>query len=164
MLSSAYDKTKLFAEIFPKNSTLDDSGISLPAFPSRTKLKMYNILVIAKLVKKVVINLDFSKLSDTGFIPVMVLKNCDPELSYIPAELVNMCMREPCFPYYLKVSSVAPVFKNVGERSTAKNYRPVSLFSVANKILEKLVNSRLLYHLTKCGLFLIFNMVFRFPQ
>ena len=36
------------------------------------------------------------------------------------------------------VSSVVPVFKNVGERSIAKNDRPVSLLSVYNKVFEKL--------------------------
>ena len=36
VLSSASDKEKLFAETFSKNSNLDDSGISLPVFPSRT--------------------------------------------------------------------------------------------------------------------------------
>ena len=33
---------------------------------------------------------------------------------------------------------MVPVFKNVGERSTAKNYRPVILLSVVSKVLEKL--------------------------
>ena len=32
VLSSAYDKAKLFAENFSKNSNLDDSGIHLPVF------------------------------------------------------------------------------------------------------------------------------------
>ena len=60
-------------------------------------------------------------------IPVVVLKNCEPELSYILAELFNKCLEESCFPDYWKLLSVVPVFKNVRERSTAKNYRPVSL-------------------------------------
>ena len=47
------------------------------------------------------------------------------------AELFNKC---------LKVSSVVPVFSNFGERSTAKNYRPASLFSVVSKVFEDLVN------------------------
>ena len=38
VLSFASDKAKLFAEKFSMNSNLDDSGISLPAFPSRTNL------------------------------------------------------------------------------------------------------------------------------
>ena len=40
-----------------------------------------------------------------------------------------------------------PVFKNVGERSTAKNYYPVSLLSVVSKVIEKLVNNRIVNHL-----------------
>ena len=53
VLSSASDKAKLFAKNFSKNSNLDDSGISLPVFPSRTKLKLHNISIIHKMVKKV---------------------------------------------------------------------------------------------------------------
>ena len=89
------------------------------------------------MVRKVVMNLDLSKASDLLFdcIPVVVLKNCEPELSYISAELFSKCLKESCFPDCWKVSSVAPVFKNVGERSTAKNYRPVSLLSVVSKVL-----------------------------
>ena len=48
---------------------------------------------------------------------------------------------------------MVPLFKNVGERSTAKNYRPVSLLSVASKVFEKLVNNRVVDHLEKCDLF-----------
>ena len=48
---------------------------------------------------------------------------------------------------------MVPVFKNVGERYTAKNYRPVSLLSVVCKVFEKLVNNRIVHHLEKCGLF-----------
>ena len=55
---SASDKAKLFAENFSLNSNLDDSGVSLPVFPSRTNLKLHNISVIQKMVRKVVINLD----------------------------------------------------------------------------------------------------------
>ena len=42
VLSSASDKAKLFAKNFSKNSNLDDSGISLPVFPSRTNLKLHS--------------------------------------------------------------------------------------------------------------------------
>ena len=47
---------------------------------------------------------------------------------------------------------MVPVFKNVGERSTAKNYRPVSLLSVVSKVFEKLLKNRNVDHLEKCGL------------
>ena len=74
-----------------------------------------------KMFKKVIMNLDLSKASGPDCIPVVVLKDCEPELSYIIAELFNKFLKESCFPDNWKVSLVVPVFKNVGERSTAKN-------------------------------------------
>ena len=56
---------------------------------------------------------------------------------------------------------VFPVLKNVGERSTAKNYLPVSLLSGVSKVFEKLVNNRIVDHLQKCGLFSDFQHGFR---
>ena len=50
---------------------------------------------------------------------------------------------------------MVPVFKNVGEIYTAKNYRPVSPLSLVSKIFEKFVNNRIADHLEKCGLFQI---------
>ena len=113
------------------------------------------------MVKMVIMNLDSSKAPGPDCIPVVVLKNCEPELSYILAKLINMCLRESCFPDCWKVSSMVPVFKNVGERSTAKNYHPVSLLSVVSKVSEKLVNNGIIYHLEDCDLFSDFQDGFR---
>ena len=91
------------------------------------------------MVKNVIMNLDLSKASGP---------DCEPELSYISAELFNKCLKESCFPDYWKVSSVALLFKILGERSTAKNYHPVSLLLVVSKVFQKLVN-RIVDHLDK---------------
>ena len=90
VLSSASNKAKLFAENFSKNSNLDDSGISLPVFPSRTNLKLRNISVTLKIVKKILINLDLLKAAGPYCIPLVVLKNFGPE------------------------GLMAPVYKNIG--------------------------------------------------
>ena len=134
-------KVNLLYFLYSNDSNFGDLGISLPVFPSRTNLKLYNIYVTPKLVKKVITNFDSSKSSGPGCIPVVVLKNCEPEFAYILTELFNMCLKESCFPDCWKVSSVVPVFKNVGERSTAKKYHPASLLSVVSNIFEKLVNN-----------------------
>ena len=94
----------------------------------------------------------------------MVLKNRDPELSYILAELFNKWLKESYFPDNWKVSLVVPVFENVGEMSTTKSYRLVSLLSVVSKFFEKLVNDRIVDHLEKCGLFSNFQYGFRSSQ
>ena len=125
MLFSASAKAKLFAKNFSKNSNLDDSGISLPIFPSKTSLKLHNISLTPKKVKKVITNLDLLKVCTPDCITVVVLKTCEPELSYKLAELFNMCLTESCFLVFRKVLLVVPIYKNVGERSRAKNYHPV---------------------------------------
>ena len=117
MLSSASNKVKSFAKSFSKNSNLDDSGISLPAFSSGTNLKLHNIYVTPNTVKKVIMNLDSSKASGPNCNTLVVLRNSEPELSYLLTKLFNMCLKESCFPNCWKVSSVVPVFKNVEERS-----------------------------------------------
>ena len=87
-------------------------------------------------------------------IPVVVLlSKFEPELSYVLTELFNMCLKKSCFPGCLKVWYVDHVFKNVGERYVAKDYRPVTLLSVVSKIFGKLVNNRIVDHLNKCSLF-----------
>ena len=53
---------------------------------------------------------------------------------------------------------------NVGERSTAKNYRPVSPLSVVSKVFEKLVNNKIVDHLENCGLFSDFQYGFRYSR
>ena len=82
--------------------------------------------------------LDLSKASGLDCIPRAVLRNCEPELSYILAGLFNKCLNESCFPDCWKVSLVVHVFKNVRERSTTKNYCPFSLLSVLVKSLKNL--------------------------
>ena len=113
------------------------------------------------MVEKVITNLDTSKASGTDCISVVVLKNCEPELPYILAELFNISLKELYFPDCWKVSSVFPIFNNVGEKSITKNYCPVSLLFVVSKVFEKLVNNRIVDHLEKCGLFSDFQYGFR---
>ena len=98
VLSSTSDKAKLFAENFSKNSNLDEPGISLTDFPSRTNLKLHNISTTPKMVKKVIMNLDLSKAPGPDCILVVVVKKCEPELSYILDELFNKCLKESCLP------------------------------------------------------------------
>ena len=59
---------------------------------------------------------------------------------------------------------MVPVFKNVGEGSTAKVYCPVSLLFMVSSVFEKLVNNSIVDHLEKCGVFSDFQYGLRSPQ
>ena len=55
------------------------------------------------------------------------------------------------------------VFKNVGERSSTKNYCPASLISVVSKVFQKLVNNRIVDHQENVAFF-ISSMVLGLDQ
>ena len=75
-------------------------------------------------------------------IPVKILKLLGVRLVKPLTELFNISMRTGKHPNIFKISKVIPIHKK-GSLLSLGNYRPISLLSNLNKILEKLVHSRL---------------------
>ena len=90
------------------------------------------------MVRKVVMNLDLSNAPGPDCIPVTVLKNCEPELSDILAELFNKCLKKSFFPDCWEFSSVVPVFKNVGKGLLLKSTALLAFFLWLVKSLKNL--------------------------
>ena len=92
--------------------------------------------------QKVITNPDSSEASGPDCIPVVVLKNCEPGLSYIQAELFNVCLKESCFPHrwflYLRM---------LGKGIQLKTTALLVFFLWFSKVYEKLVNNRIVDHL-----------------
>ena len=94
VLSSVSYIVKLFAKNLFKKFHHTYSVISFSVFYSATSINLHNISVTSTLIKKFITNTDLSKASGPDCIPVVVSKNYEPELSFIPAELFNMCQKE----------------------------------------------------------------------
>ncbi|ELU18132.1 hypothetical protein CAPTEDRAFT_98508, partial [Capitella teleta] len=58
------------------------------------------------------------------------------------AHIFNQSMNQAQVPDKLKSSQVIPIYKKK-ERSLPGNYRPISLLSIFDKLLEKLIQKRL---------------------
>ena len=71
--------------------------VFLPVCPSRTSLKLHNISVTPELVQKVITNIDSWNECGPDCIPVVFLQNLELELSYVLAQLFNMCWRKSWF-------------------------------------------------------------------
>ena len=84
------------------------------------------------MIKKVIKNLDSSKASGPDCIPLVLLTSCEPELSYILAEPVKMCLKVNCFPDCWKDLLVVSILRYLGEWCAARDYRPVGLLSVVS--------------------------------
>ena len=89
-----------------ENSYLGDFSNSLPAFPCRANLELRNITATPKMTEKAIVSHDFPEVSDANCIPVVVLKNYEPERSYILLGLFSSCLKESSFPDFWKVALV----------------------------------------------------------
>jgi len=59
------------------------------------------------------------------------------EMSKILTDIFNVSFETGKFPTLLKLVKVIPIFKNKDSRKETCNYRPISLLSNIDKILEK---------------------------
>ena len=80
-------------------------------------------------------------------IPISILKLLKATVDK-PLETLFISSSIGIFPNHLKLANVIPVYKEDSQFSLS-NYRPISLLSVFNKRLEKLVSKRLLDFLEK---------------
>ena len=86
-------------------------------------------------------------------IPTQLLNDVLSVLSPIIAQIVNASLQSGIFPSELKSAIVRPLLKKPSlDCEILKNYRPVSNLSFLSKVIEKVVASRLVDHMTENNL------------
>lgn len=81
--------------------------------------------------------------------------------SYPLAIIFNCSLKSGVVPDHFKVKKVIPVYKK-GSPLMASTYRPVSLLSIFNKILERLMYNRLIKYFEQSSIFFTINQQFGF--
>lgn len=99
-------------------------------------------------VQIVLMNLKSESAPGWDNIPVKFLKQAKTLLVPIITHLTNLCFNQGIFPTLLKQSIITPVYK-AGDRDDVNNYRPTSVLPSISKILEKIINNRLINYLNK---------------
>jgi hypothetical protein len=89
--------------------------------------------------------------TDLDGISTKLLKFVAYEISFPLAHVFNLSLSTGNFPSKLKQSRIVPIFKS-GDPESCDNYRPISLLSSISKILEKIVQIKLVDHLTSNNL------------
>lgn len=79
-------------------------------------------------------------------IPNNILKRFKLLLAPPLTHIFQLCLANGIFPKLLKKSVVTPIFK-AGEKNCVNNYRPISVLTGLSKILEKIINIRLMKYL-----------------
>ena len=93
---------------------------------------------------------------------IIVLKSIN-EISPLLTELTNLIFSTGKYPDSLKIAKISAIFKN-GNNKLVCNYRPISVLSIINKILEKIIYTRLYDFLNSNNFFYKYQYGFRFKS
>ena len=100
-------------------------------------------------VSKLITMINEEKACGPHSIPSKIIKYINPIISSPLAKIINLSFKTGIYLDNLKVSKVIPVFKDKGNKLDYNNYRPISLLSNVNKIIEMLMHNRLSKFLSK---------------
>ena len=112
-------------------------------------------------IANIISSLNSTKASGPNSIPYRILFLLRNEISKQLADLFNLSFMTGVFSSVLKTAKVVPVFKKDSKLGYS-NYRPISLLSNIEKILQKLMYNRLCTFLDKNNI--IYNLLFGFRQ
>ena len=90
-----------------------------------------------------------TKCSPSDFIPTSLVKACSDTFSPILARLANLSFEHESFPSDFKVAQVTPLLKKRGlDSASPSSYRPISNLNTISKIIERLVMTRMVPHVS----------------
>lgn len=94
-------------------------------------------------ISKIIHGLKNGKATGYDGITTEVIKAIKIPLSFPLSEAINVMIRTENYPDILKTAIIQPIFKGEGSKDKPENYRPISLLSILNKIVESVIYSRL---------------------
>ena len=97
-------------------------------------------------ILKLMQDLNPHKAEGPDHIPTRFLKEFAAKLSPAMTLIFQASLQQGKVPDDWKQANVAPIFKKK-DRSTAANYRTISLISVCSKIIEHIIHSQIMRHL-----------------
>ena len=141
------EKANVFNNFFLDASKLDDANTDIPC---ARRVLNYNLLTDIVITENEVLDqlsiLDSSKSYGPDQVPPKLLKEGRQKIYKSLCCLFNISLESSKVPNLWKKSNVVPIFKK-GDASTVSNYRPISLLSVVNKIMERIISKHIYNYL-----------------
>ena len=148
--SSDTEKANLFNYFF--HSVFTQSSLSMPSpdqlpLPSATET-LSNTSISEDDVYTTLFSLDTTKSMGVDGIGPIIFKNCAVGL-YKPLHHLFMLSISQCYvPLEWRMHLISPIFKS-GDRSSVRNYRPISLLCTISKVLEKIIYNKIISFVSK---------------
>ena len=137
---------KYFHSVFANTTYVLPPTSDLPT-PATTNT-LSNIVISESDILEELTSLDPTKACGLDNIGPNLLKHCSIALATPLHHLFSMCIQQCSIPSEWKIHLISPIHKS-GDKSSIKNYRPISLLSCTSKILERLIFNHTVHYLTR---------------
>lgn len=111
-------------------------------------------------IRECIISLKNKKAPGKDQLTAELLKDLEPYITKPLCYIYNTIFETGVYPDHFKEAVVTPIFKS-GNKTSLENYRPISLISNLNKILEKIIKTRMTSYLKKYKLISEFQYGFQ---
>ena len=138
-INNPVEKANLLNEQF-SNVFSQPCNTTYPAAKINNSKSLQNITISKNGVLNLLKNINENKAAGPDNIPGKLLKICAYELHEAFTILFQHSLNTGQIPDAWKVAHIFPLFKK-GDKTSAENYRPISLTSVSCKLLEHIVHS-----------------------
>lgn len=148
-LASANSVNNYFVNVGKDLATNIRQCVKIPVHPPRLASTCNSMCVLEtddSEVERVIINLKSSSVAGVDGISGHILKLTRKMLIPYITHICNLAISTGVFPDCFKIALVHPIHKG-GDRGSVKNYRPISILPTISKILEKILNNRLLKYI-----------------
>ncbi len=130
-------------------SKIKNERVSIHRFLKRKNPHSLQFSPVTKTeITNIINDLDSGKATGYDEISPQILKWSTPIIIDPLCKIINKCIRTGTYPDILKIAKVMALHKG-GDQSNVDNYRPISILSQLNKIIEKLIHKRLVSFFTK---------------
>ena len=137
---------RYYAQVFTR------SDVAPPDPRRKTEAKIEKIVVTKLKVMAAIDGLKRDAAPGPDEIPPCVFHELKEELAEPLVKLFRKSMETCRIPDEWRDATIVPIYKQKGSRTDPGNYRPVSLTSVAGKLLERVVKNELTTHVESNGL------------
>ena len=99
-------------------------------------------------LRKEIKKLNIHKATGPDNVSAQIIKRTESEVIQPLLHIINRTIEEGTYPEQLKIAKVVPIYKKK-EKTNPGNYRPISLLSVINKLIEKILHKQIFSFLQK---------------
>ncbi len=134
--------------------------VFLPNFEYKTEKRLTSLNITEEDILDIILTLNVNKSNGWDNISVKMVKICGDSIVYPLLMIFKDCLNQGVYPSFWKKSNICPIHKKES-KNLIKNYRPISLLPVFDKIFEKIIHDAMYNYFTSNDFFTKFQSGFK---